>query len=214
MNSLTGKKVLITCGPTWIPIDDPRVISNISSGELGQTLAEKLNKNGAKVTLLEGPVRKPLENKSINIIKFVYFDDLLKRLNKAFLKPFDIVIHAAAVSDYEMQKTHKTKLSSDLNTPELKLKRTPKIIECIKKLNPNIFLVGFKLTSRLTKTSAFKDASYLFAKSKCDLVVANSMAGNKYKGFVINSNNDILGEAQTKSGIVNALVKQLKTSSF
>jgi len=57
---LKNKRILITCGPTWVPIDGMRVISNRSSGQLGQTIAQDLTKAGAKVTLLEGPVERPL----------------------------------------------------------------------------------------------------------------------------------------------------------
>ena len=56
MEDSHNKKVLITCGPTGVPIDTMRIISNLSSGSLGQMIAEDFIKAGAKVTLLEGPV--------------------------------------------------------------------------------------------------------------------------------------------------------------
>ncbi len=109
------KKILITCGPTWVPIDSVRVLSNISSGKLGQMLARELSKKGAQVTLLEGPVETPLTGAAsgkIRVLKFKTFDELFKNLKAELKKPWDAVIHAAAVSDYRPKPAEITKLSS------------------------------------------------------------------------------------------------------
>ena len=53
-------RVLITCGATWVPIDDVRVISNISSGEMGHLIAQAFRQKGAQVTIIEGPVTHTL----------------------------------------------------------------------------------------------------------------------------------------------------------
>ncbi len=74
--SLKNKKVLITSGPTWVSIDPMRVISNRATGELGHKLALALAKEGAKVTLLEGPVTKPLTASNVTIKKFCFYDEL------------------------------------------------------------------------------------------------------------------------------------------
>ncbi|MCH7561180.1 MAG: hypothetical protein IIC67_07430 [Thaumarchaeota archaeon] len=79
---LNNKKVLITCGPTGVPIDTMRIISNLSSGTLGQMIARDFAKAGAKVTLLEGPVTKPLKSGSIKILKFVFFDEFIELIKK------------------------------------------------------------------------------------------------------------------------------------
>ena len=73
--SLKNKRILITCGPTWVPVDTMRVISNQSTGTLGQMIAEGFAKAGAKVTLLEGPVTRQLKSKSVKVLKFVFFDE-------------------------------------------------------------------------------------------------------------------------------------------
>ena len=59
-HKLKNKKVLITAGPTWVPIDNVRVISNTATGETGILLSEKLKNLGAKVTLLLGPTNLSL----------------------------------------------------------------------------------------------------------------------------------------------------------
>ena len=62
--SLNGKKILVTCGPVWSRIDAVRVISNVSSGRLGQTIAALCRKKNAKVTLLLGPVTEKVIRKA------------------------------------------------------------------------------------------------------------------------------------------------------
>ena len=61
-------KVLVTCGATWTPIDDVRVISNVSSGEMGHLIAMAFRRRGAQITVIEGPVTHRLEDKKIKII--------------------------------------------------------------------------------------------------------------------------------------------------
>jgi phosphopantothenoylcysteine synthetase/decarboxylase len=75
-------KVLITCGATWAPIDDVRVISNISSGEMGHLIAEAFSLKNAKVTVIEGPVTHVLQNKKVKIIKYRYFDEFFENQDK------------------------------------------------------------------------------------------------------------------------------------
>ena len=180
-----NSKILVTCGPTWVPIDAVRIISNTSSGELGQTIAQKLNQEGASVTLLEGQVTNPLKTKQITIKKFSFYEDLLRLMKEELKKNYAIVIHLAAVSDYKLKNPFTSKLSSHLKTLKIELVPTKKIINDIKILNPKIFLVGFKLLPKISKSIAIKAASDLTNKTKCDLVVVNSVANNKYSAFIV-----------------------------
>ena len=72
MSSLKNKKVLITCGPTWVPIDDMRVIANRSTGEMGYLLAEAFAKEETKVTLLLGPVEEKALSKNVRKVRFTF----------------------------------------------------------------------------------------------------------------------------------------------
>jgi len=210
MRSLKNKKVLITCGPTWVPIDDMRILSNKSSGTLGNTMASDLIKAGAKVTLLQGPINTTLAHKNIKIIDFCYFDEFKKLLKLELKKRYDIVIHAAAVSDYKPEKPLKKKLSSNLKKLNLKLIPTEKIISIIKKVNPKVFLVGFKLETITTKKSAIKNTKKLFKESKCDLVIANSTTEKSYKGYILNKEQEFVASARSRTEISKKLVKALK----
>ena len=98
---LAGKKILITAGPTWVPIDDVRVISNISSGEMGTLLAKEARACGMDVDLILGPVTYSEPLKGVRVTRFKYFDELLKLVSSTLArKPYDVILHAAAVSDY------------------------------------------------------------------------------------------------------------------
>ena len=208
--TIKNKRILITCGPTWTPIDDTRIISNISSGQLGEIVAKELIGKGAKVTVLEGPVLKPLKLRSVKVIKFTLYDEFSRLLRKELKKPYDCLIHAAAVSDYKLEKPYTAKLSSHHKELVLDLVPTKKIIYMIKKWNPNVHLVGFKLSSHLSLKSVKERTNYLFNKAKCDLVVANSLLKGKYHGYILSRERKILGTAKSRNSIAKILTKQLK----
>ena len=209
--SLRNKRILITCGPTWIPVDDTRIISNISTGKLGQIIAKDLSKVGCKVTLLEGPVKRPLKSSSIAVKKFCYYDEFLSLVKNTLKRKYDIIIHAAAVSDYKLKRPFSSKISSTHKKLTLELVPTRKIINLIKRLNPKAFLVGFKLKSALSKEKAKQESKVLFEKAKCDLVIANSLNNQKYGGYILDKNNTFLAFAQTRQSISKSLVKVLRT---
>ena len=165
---------------------------------------------GAKVTLLEGPVTKPLKSKSITILKFMFFDEFITLIKKELRKKYDICIHAAAVSDYKIKRPRKTKVSSQLKTLVLELVPTKKIINNIKRLNTKLFLVGFKLESKITKASAKQRSRILFQKGKCDLVVANSVQGQKYSAYILDKRYTFLAHKQSRRQLSKALVDIVK----
>lgn len=129
-DSLKGKRILVTAGPTREPIDEVRFITNGSSGKMGAAIAEAALKRGAKVRLLMGQK------------DFVTAKDLLG-LVKKYSPDFDIIFHTAAVGDYSPERSRKGKLSS--RKPfTLRLETQVKILEQIKKYNPKITVIGFK----------------------------------------------------------------------
>ena len=208
-------KVLITCGPTWVKMDDVRVISNQSSGEMGHLIAAELLKQGVTVTLLEGAVTHVWSNPKVKVIKYRFFDELAKSLSAELKKGYDCVIHAAAVSDFVLAKPLKGKIDSS-KALTLTLVPASKLIDQIKKIAPETFLVGFKLepdfdvetTGRSSLQRIRMETHGLFIKSQCDLVVANSV--NKgYQGLVVDADGQVLAKAKTKRKIAEALAKLL-----
>jgi len=183
---VTDKKILITAGPTWAPVDSVRVISNTATGETGILLAEQLTKQGAKVTLLLGPGEIGCKNKSVKVIRYKFFQEL-KGLLLETLKNnrYDALIHTAAVSDYSVKKVFSNKLRSGIKKLKIQLIPNPKLIDNLGACGNKIFKVGFKFEPELKNRKLIAKGKLLLKKSKLDLVVANSGAGKKYQAFII-----------------------------
>ncbi|MGI0046164.1 MAG: bifunctional phosphopantothenoylcysteine decarboxylase/phosphopantothenate--cysteine ligase CoaBC, partial [Nitrosotalea sp.] len=141
--ALQGKKVLITAGPTIEYIDPVRVITNQSSGKTGVLLAKELVSSGAKVTFVYGPGIEPAP-KGAKVLRVKTGREMLDTVRQEMKQRFDIVVLAAAVSDYTVEKPNKTKIKSDAEKMVVKLKKVPKIINEVKKIQKDVFLVGFK----------------------------------------------------------------------
>ena len=204
---MVTKKILITAGPTWVPIDNVRVISNIATGETGILLAEKLQRLGAKVTLLLGPAQSCCISNKIRLIRFKFFDelsDIIKREIRS--KKYDIIIHSAAVSDYRPAKFFSQKVKSGLRNWKLNLVPTPKIIDSIKKINRALVLVGFKFEPKATKSILIKRTRELIRRANLDLAVANTIDKNQYKAYIINHSR-IYGPMFNKRNMIEELVK-------
>lgn len=206
---LRQKKILITCGPTWVAVDPVRVISNCSSGALGHLVAAALKKTGARVTVLEGPVNCSLKTRSIRVRKFKFFTELATLLREELKKKPDAVIHAAAVADYQPLRSSKLKISSGKKALVLRLAPTPKLIQRVRTIVPKTFLVGFKLEPTSSRKALVKAARKLFTTAACDLVVANSIT-DAYKGYVVNPESKIIATAFSRQQLAQKLIQILK----
>lgn len=208
---MKGKEILITCGPTWVPIDSVRVISNSSTGEMGHLIAKDLKRFGAQIILIEGPVTHAVDLKSIKVIKFQFYDELVEILKKQLKKKYDIIIHSAAVSDYRLKNFYTKKISSNQARVNLQLVPTEKIIHWIKRLNPKAFLVGFKLETGRDLKKLKQKAADLIRKADCDLVVANSFQGQDYQGYILDKEQNVLFEGKSRLRISQGLTRILLT---
>ena len=207
--SLRNKKVLITAGPTWVKIDNVRVISNTATGSTGILLAEKLTRLDAKVTLLLGPIGVSNLNKKIKVLPFQYFDELKVLLEKELRsKKYDISIHSAAVSDYRPVLIHKGKISSGLKKLNISLRPTIKIINIFKKLQPRAFLVGFKFEPGAPKLKLIKEAKELGLKTKAEIVVANTLDKGRYLAYLV-AGNKISGPIYSKNEAAKKIIKAI-----
>ncbi|MDR0952725.1 MAG: hypothetical protein LBM71_00835 [Elusimicrobiota bacterium] len=182
-------KILITLGATTEAIDGVRFITNFSTGKTGSALADILSEKGHKVFALCGQYAKtPLKAK--NTI-FTDFNDLNLKLKKMLATgKFDMLINAAAISDFSLDfievdgKKYKPaslpKISSK-SSLKLTLKNNFKIIDRVKTYasagaasggKKELFVVGFKLTNKASKTVAKKSAKAVLA----DIVVHNDLS--------------------------------------
>ena len=219
MDQLKNKKILITAGPTWVPIDEVRVITNIFKGTLGSIIAKEAAKRKAKATLLLGsePVNFSLKtSRNLRIIRFKFFKELFRLMKKEISSQrYDAVIHSAAVADYAPQKSYCGKIKSGRDNLMIKLKPTIKIVDKIKKWDPSIFLVKFKVEFNLQKKKLIDRSFKSMILSSADLMVANDlkdMTEKGHKAFIIDTNKKIIPCNQKKeiaNNILDVIAKRL-----
>lgn len=181
---LQGKRVLVTAGGTQEKIDDVRFITNKSSGKMGVAIAEECFLQGAEVLLL----------RSINSVESRFHipqktfsnSEELEVLVQRCIKTYDVIFHTAAVSDFNIKKPFKGKVSSKKKI-SLELVPAKKIINSIKKVNPNIFLVAFKAEYGLKNSQIKKIGMEKIQESHADAVVLNEI-GKSDRGFGVDTN--------------------------
>ncbi|MFN3650926.1 MAG: phosphopantothenoylcysteine decarboxylase [Armatimonadota bacterium] len=178
--SLAGRRLLITAGPTWVPLDAVRYLGNTSSGRTGVTIARRAAELGAEVTLLLGPVQEPPAESSLAgacVRRYVTFDDLHTAVRElAGSGRFDAMIHAAAVSDYLPANVETGKIPS-AGELTLRLVPAPKIVDEVKRLDPKLVLVKFKLEVARSRDELIRIASRSRERSRAELIVANDLTG-------------------------------------
>lgn len=180
-------KVLITSGGTQEAIDSVRVITNLSSGKTGRQIAEKLDALGAEVYWMRAHSSQDsqwIKNKTV----FTDFKSLSEQMHELLSQhSFTHVIHAAAVSDYSVDRIEINgqhykplevpKLSSDAETMSIHLKKNPKLVDQVKAVSKNkdIKLIAFKLTSKASSEEQQQAVNKLIEHSHADYVVHNDL---------------------------------------
>jgi len=203
---LRKKNILITAGPTWVAIDDVRVLSNVASGETGILLAKKLTRLGARVSLLLGPVGACCLDKKIRLINFRFYSELKNRLKLQLRsRRYDIIIHNAAVSDFSASR-RKGKISSG-SAVSLRLRPLPKIAKDLKYLAPQAKLVIFKLEPAVSDKILLRRAIAAGKNTGADIVVANRIS--PYRAFIIGRAGKIIA-AKSKAALAGNLVDFFK----
>lgn len=168
---LSGKRMLITAGPTYEAIDPVRFIGNRSSGKTGAAIAEEAARRGAEVTLILGPSALMLTHPAIETLRVESAQEMYERAMKHFPK-VDVAILSAAVADYRPLKVADQKVKKETGTPELQLERTPDIAATLGKLKKNgQYIIGFALETNDEIANARKKLQ----KKNFDLIVLNSL---------------------------------------
>ena len=166
---LAGKRVLITAGPTFEPIDPVRGLTNRSSGKMGFAIARAAAEAGASVTLVAGPVQleAPRGVRRIDVgTAQQMFDAVL-----AEAAQHDVFVATAAVADWRpvTLAEHKIKKGSDKRVPTLELTENPDILAAVAQLPRPPYCVGFAAESR----DLLKHAREKLVRKHVPLVVAN-----------------------------------------
>jgi phosphopantothenoylcysteine decarboxylase / phosphopantothenate---cysteine ligase len=170
---LTGKRVLVTSGPTHEPIDPVRYIANRSSGKQGHAIASAAASAGADVTLIRGPVTIP-DPPGVSVVKVESARDMLAAVENAL--PVDVAIFAAAVADWRVKETsaQKIKKAPGARPPQLTFTENPDILAAVahhKKNRPKL-VIGFAAE---TQNVAANAKAKLAAKG-CDWILANDVS--------------------------------------
>ncbi|WP_297495403.1 bifunctional phosphopantothenoylcysteine decarboxylase/phosphopantothenate--cysteine ligase CoaBC [Thermococcus sp.] len=169
--TLEGKRVLVTAGATREYIDPIRYITNASSGKMGVAIAEEADFRGGEVTLIR--TRESVPSFVENQIEVETVEEMLGAIERELkAKRYDVVVLAAAVSDFRVKNRAEAKIKSG-KTLTLELEPTPKIIDRVKELQPDVFLVGFK--AETGKEKLVEEARKQIARAGSDLVVANTL---------------------------------------
>ncbi|MGO9446957.1 MAG: bifunctional phosphopantothenoylcysteine decarboxylase/phosphopantothenate--cysteine ligase CoaBC [Thiobacillaceae bacterium] len=139
--ALAGKRVLITAGPTYEPIDPVRGLTNLSSGKMGYAIARAAREAGAQVTLISGPtcLGSPSDVSRVNITRAAEMHDEVM----ARIKQVDVFISVAAVADYAPASIRPEKIKKGDASLTLTLTPNRDILADVSQLNPPPFCVGF-----------------------------------------------------------------------
>ena len=182
---LAGYKVVVTAGGTREAIDPVRFIGNRSSGKMGFALAQQAAAAGATVTLITGPTNLSLDTHSK--IKRIDIEDVaeLKAALDQELKNADVLIMAAALSDYRVAKvsTHKLKKHDFKNGLQLELVENPDILATLDRPDRLKYVVGFAAET----DDLLENATGKMQRKGLNMVVANDV-GNPEIGFNVDDN--------------------------
>jgi phosphopantothenoylcysteine decarboxylase/phosphopantothenate--cysteine ligase len=175
---MSGKRVLITAGPTQEPIDPVRFITNRSSGKMGYNLAEAAIESGARVTLISGPVDIPKPS-NCNFVSVETAQEMYDAVMH-HVKEKDVYIGTAAVSDYRPVNTSNQKIKKDGSGKPiiLELEENKDILKSVSELQDKPYVVGFAAETDNLLVNADKKLK----GKNLDLIVANDVS-DKEIGF-------------------------------
>jgi phosphopantothenoylcysteine synthetase/decarboxylase len=213
--SLAGRRILVTAGPTWVRLDAVRHIGNFSTGRTGLVIAREAAARGAAVTLLLGPGRicpSAADRSAVRIQSVVTFDDLHHAVREHVAAgAYDAMIHTAAVSDYRPVSEERGKIPSGEEELVIRLRPTPKIVDEVKRLDPSIFLVKFKLEVGRTEEELLRIARQSRERSDADLIVANDLAvltSTRHPAYLLDR-EQLLSRVDTTAGLAQALLQEI-----
>jgi phosphopantothenoylcysteine decarboxylase/phosphopantothenate--cysteine ligase len=208
---LTGKRVLVTSGPTAEPIDPVRVIANRSSGKQGHAIAAAAAAAGADVVLVSGPVNVP-DPPGLTVVHVETAQQMLAAVEQAL--PVDIAIFAAAVADWRPRQASQNKIKKQGKAPTIELVENPDILSTIahRKSGRPRLVIGFAAeTDRVIANAKAK-----LAKKGCDWILANDvspetgiMGGDANTIHVVTMDGVESWPPQSKNDVARALIARI-----
>ncbi|MBC8062600.1 MAG: bifunctional phosphopantothenoylcysteine decarboxylase/phosphopantothenate--cysteine ligase CoaBC [Clostridiaceae bacterium] len=169
IKDMVGKNVIVTAGPTLTPIDPVRYISNYSSGKMGYAIAEEARDRGANVTLISGPSMLKVPQ-GVKFISVSTSEEMLSNI-EAIYEDTDIVIKAAAVSDYKIKEYSNEKIKKSETEIDFKFEKNIDILKYLGGLKTHQILVGFAAESN----NILNNAKEKLEVKNLDYIVANDI---------------------------------------
>lgn len=170
--TFSGKRVLITSGPTREPIDPVRYLTNNSSGKMATAIAQELAFRGASVTVVSGPAAVKPKQSDIQVIDVVTAEEMYQATIAQYEQGADIVVLCAAVADYTPAQKSSVKMKKKGDNVTLELLPTKDIAACVGKIKRDgDILVGFALET----DNEFDNAQEKLARKNLDMIVLNSL---------------------------------------
>lgn len=167
----SGKKALVTAGPTYEKIDPVRYIGNHSSGKMGVALATSLGKQGAEVELILGPSKLEVVHPNVHVTRVESADEMYKAAEKYF-PTCDVAVFAAAVADYRPKTIASQKIKKQQEELSIRLEKTVDIAATLgKKKRKEQFIIGFALETSNGETNALGKLK----QKNLDMIVLNSL---------------------------------------
>ena len=215
---LRGRNILITAGPTREYLDAFRFITNPSSGKMGIAIAEEGLRRGAEVTLVYGPGTAP-PPRGADVVRVETTEEMLEAVVKALRerKP-DIAILVAAALDYGPKDREMVKTPSGRERWDVELMPLPKIVERVRKVDPDVYLVGFKAEFNVSDEALIERAYERLKGADMDLIVANDVS-REGRGFGTDTNEVLIIDRDrevthipltAKVGIANRLLTLIR----
>ena len=211
-----GKRVLVTAGPTHEAMDPVRFISNPSSGKMGYAIARAAEQRGADVTLVSGPSHLP-DPLNVATVRVCSAGEMAAAVFK-HADRMDVIIKAAAVSDYSPIETAANKIKKDKDELRLTLTKNQDILHALGQKKKKQILIGFAAETEDLK----KNAEKKLIEKNCDIIVGN-LVGHSHSGFGSDTNQvtlffkdgrveslDVMG----KETIARILLDRLKERFF
>jgi phosphopantothenoylcysteine decarboxylase/phosphopantothenate--cysteine ligase len=181
--SYSGKKVMVTAGPTFEAIDPVRFIGNRSSGKMGVALAQAFANEGAEVTLITGPIHLKIEFASIHQIQVESAEEMFETV-KEYWPRMNGGVFSAAVADYRPKFLAGQKIKKSAEEFTLELVKNPDILAWVgEHKSDDQQLIGFALETE----NLIENATSKLHRKHLDYIVMNSLQ-DEGAGFGVDTN--------------------------
>ncbi len=215
-------KVIVTCGPSYEPIDQVRRLTNFSTGELGIRLSNQLARAGFEVFCIKGSgATYPGPGEKCHLSLFHTNDDLLELLKQTSeAHNIAVVFHVAALCDYKVKRVeddqgrncNSPKIASRSGALTISLEPATKVIAKMRLLFPESILVGWKYELAGTQQEALDKARLQIEENRTDACVLNGQAYSR--GFAFCRASHPVLERSNKVDLVQCLTTWLKESLY